>query len=104
MQQESDQSQTSVNFTEIEARVFTQVGEDFYIGREKVDASLRSVLRDEARYIQNSRIWELMNASALNEAYHLALIKSTEYEHVRFAKALKHWSHFMVNVLHKLSK
>lgn len=92
------------NFLDIESRVFTQVGNDIYIGKDKIDQTLRSVLRDEAKNIQSSRLWEILNASAINEAYNLALIQSKNFDEVTSAKMLKHWSFFMVNVIHTLSK
>jgi len=91
-------------FLEIEERVFTIVGKDFYIGTEKMDPVIRSLLRDEAKSIKNSRLWEILNASIVNESYNLALIQSKDFDEVRFAKALKHWSHFMINVVHTLTK
>lgn len=98
------QSEELPTFLEVESRVFTQVGKDIYIGRDKVDATLRSLLRDEAKNLQTTRLWEILNASVVNEAYNLALIQSTDFEQVLSAKMLKHWAHFMLNVIHLLAK
>lgn len=97
----SDQLPT---YLDVESRVFTKVGEDIYIGKNKIEPALRSVLRDEAKNLQSSRLWEILNASAINEAYNLALIQSKNFDEVTSAKMLKHWSFFMINVIHKLSK
>ena len=100
-----DQSEKSTpKFLDIESSVFTVVGKDIYIGKEKIPNVLRSLLRDESKNIQATRWWEILNASAINEAYNLALMQSTDFEQVSFAKALKHWSFFMMNVLKILEK
>lgn len=65
---------------------------------------IRSLLRDEAKNLQNTRLWEILNASVINEAYNLALIQSKDFNNVQFAKALKHWNHFMLNAIYLLSK
>lgn len=100
-----DQSEKSPpKFTDAESRVFIERGGTVYIGREPVTEQMRSVLRDEAEHIQSSRLWEILNASVLNEAYSLALIQSKDFDNVQFAKALHHWAHFMRNVVHTLAK
>ncbi len=102
----SDQSESlTPSFLEIQAHIFTAIEDGtLYIGQDKVEPALRSLLRDEAKNLQTMRLWEIMNASVLNEAYDLALRQSTDFDHVRFAKALKHWSFFMLNVIHILAK
>jgi hypothetical protein len=91
-------------FLDVESRVFSIRGTNIYIGKEKVTDQLRSSLRDEAKNLQTTRLWEILNASVINEAYNLALIQSTNMEHVQFAKAMHHWSKFMLEVIHILSK
>lgn len=105
--QQNTQEQDSVEFPkflDIESKVFTQIGKDIYIGRDRIDSTLRSVLRDEAKNLQTTRLWEILNASITNEAYNLALIQSKDFDEVTSAKMLKHWVFFMINVLHQLSK
>lgn len=100
-----DPSEKSVpKFTDVESHVFTEHGGKVFIGKEQVTDQLRSVLRDEAAYIENSRLWEILNASITNEAYNLALIQSKDFDAVAFAKALHHWAHFIRNVVHTLGK
>lgn len=99
----SDQDQFPT-FLDIQQRVFTQVGDDVYIGTTKIDPALRSLLRDEAKYIQQSRLWEILNASVMNESYTLALNQSQNWENVQFAKGMYQWAKYMINVLHLLSK
>jgi hypothetical protein len=92
----------------LESSVFTEIesgpNKGIYIGKEKIPNVLRSLLRDESKNIQTTRLWEIMNASVINEAYNLALMQSTDFEQVNFAKALKHWSFFMMNVMKILEK
>lgn len=101
LQQESEEYP---NFLDIESKVFTLIGRDIYIGKDKIDSQLRNVLRDEAKNLQTTRLWEILNSSVINESYNLALIQSKNFEEVLSAKMLKHWSFFMVNVLKQLSK
>ena len=99
-----DQSEVFPKFLDIESRVFTEHKGEIYIGTDKIEATLRSLLRDEAENLQKTRLWEILNASVLNEAYNLALLQSKNFDEVVSAKMLKHWSHFMLNVIHKLAK
>jgi len=104
-QSQTSQSQDqSPSYSSLEDSVFTVVKGKIYIGKTEIESTLRSVLRDEAENLNSSRLWEILNASVINEAYNLALIHSTDFDQVQFAKALKHWGHFMMNVIHVLSK
>lgn len=93
-----------VDFVAIESRIFKSVGERVFIGGIEVSEQMRGVLRDQARSFETSQMWELIGASLLNEAANLALIDSQHWDHVQFAKALKHSSHFINNVVHTLAK
>lgn len=100
-----DRSESSTpSFTDIESHVFTEHGGKVFIGKEEITEQLRSVLRDEAEYIQHSRLWEILNASIVNEAYDIALIQSKDFDAVLSAKMLHHWAHFLRNVIHSLAK
>lgn len=100
-----DPSEESLpSFLSLESRIFTEIGGDVYLGKEKVSMEMRGILRDQARYIQSSQLWEIVNASSTNEAYSLALIQSTDFDQVRFAKAVKHYAHFVRNIVHALAK
>lgn len=94
---------TVPHFLSVESRVFTCAKDGtIYIGKEKITNDLKATLKDDARFFEKSRLWEILNASAINEAYNLALLQSKDFEQVQFAKALKHWTHFMLNVIHTL--
>lgn len=89
---------------ETEQRVFRQQTDGLYIGTDKIDNVLRSVLRDEAVYILNSRIWEVLNATIVNEASSLALKNSMNWDHVLSAKQLYYWQQAMEKIIKKLAQ
>lgn len=101
---DQDLSDALPKFLDAQSRVFTLNKGQMYIGRDLITPQLRSLLRDEAKNLQTTRLWEILNASVINEAYMLALNQSTDFDSVRFAKALAHWSTFMMNTIHLLSK
>ena len=103
-QQKSEESEVLPKFLDVESRVFTKVGQDIYIGRDKIDAQLRSVLRDEAINLQTTRLWEILNASVINESYLWALDLSEDFTLVQSAKMLKHWSFKMMEIINALAK
>jgi hypothetical protein len=95
--------ETLPDLSEIEKRVFSNKG-GISIGRVALTDEMRNLLREQANYLQSSQLWEILNASAANEAVNLALIQSEDFEHVKFAKALWHWSTFMRNIVLILGK
>lgn len=100
-----DQSEISApDFTSSELKVFSVYGGKIYIGREEITPEKLSILKEEAKYIEKTELWEILNASVTNEAYTIALIQSLDFESVKSAKMLHHWGHFMRNVIHILSK
>jgi hypothetical protein len=92
------------DYRAIKRRIFSVKNGKIYIGGEEITPELRDVLRDQARSLQTSQLWEILNASITNEAINLALIQSTNYDHVQFAKALHHFAHFIHNSVHTLAK
>lgn len=92
------------DFSQMEQRVFAAIQGRIFIGKEEIKPDVRSLLRDQAKSLQTSQLWEIMNASITQEAANLALIQSKDFDAVQFAKALHHWGFFMRNVVHTLSK
>ena len=90
------------DFNEISKRVFDV--KNLTLGGEPIGADMLDILREEAKYFERSQLWEILNASILNEASNLALHQSTNWEHIKYAKALNNWSFFFKNVVHRLSK
>jgi hypothetical protein len=100
----TEESDVSPDFRTIESHAFHVDRGVIFIGKERIKKDFREVLRDDARFLQNSRLWEVFNATIINECADLALIQSTNFDHVEFAKALYHWRHVMENAIHTLAK
>lgn len=75
-----------------------------YLGGEKITPQMRSILRDQAYYLLTSELWEVMDATIINESSNIALIQSTEFKHVENAKMLYHWGFVFKNLITKLAK
>ena len=95
MLQEQDQSQNS-------DKVFKEVKGEIFIGGEKIRPELRDILREQAKYLSTSQIYEVFNSTIKNEAFDLALNKSKDWDHVLYAKALAYWVDVMTSMVNKL--
>lgn len=98
------QPSESLDFIALQQRIFKESGGSIFIGKEQVTPQLRSLLRDEAQYITESRIWGLISEALANEAAALALLESTTWDHVQFAKAEHHVFHVIRNLLAACAK
>lgn len=99
-----DQLEKSRTFLEAKKNIFSEQNGEIYIGGERISPQIRELLRDQSKNFQTTQLWEILQASILNEAYNLALVQSQNFDHVQFAKALSHWGKFMERVLIKLAK
>lgn len=99
-----EQTEPSPDFRVVQQRVFASTGSRIFIGQHELTADMRDALRDQAKNLETSQLWEILSASITQEAANLALIQSQNFEQVQFAKALHHWRHFMQNVIHTLAK
>ena len=97
-------SETLVDFVSLENKVFLEKDGVIFIGQNKITPQIRDLLREQAKGVMTSQLWEIINATITNEAASLALLQSTDFEQVRFAKALHHWNHVMKNMIYTLSK
>ena len=93
-----------IRLTDIESRVFTQRGADIYIGTNKLTDQERDILRGQAKYLQTSQLWEILNATIVNEAADISLRQSQNFEHVQNGKMLYHWGHVFKNLITTLAK
>lgn len=95
-------------FKDISNLVFKENNGVITIGGEEISDQMRGILRDQAESFITSQLFEVLHASAVGEAYDLALKQSGKSgsieTDVRFAKALHHWAHFMRNAIVKLAK
>lgn len=92
------------DFASIEKSLFREVNGRIFIGNEEVKDDLRGVLREQAKYIQTSQLWELMANAITNESANIALMQSTEWNHILAAKQLYHFGHVFKNMIHALAK
>ena len=101
-----DQSETSQfpSFTDSESRVFTEFKGKYYIGKEEIQPEVLSILKDQARSFKSTQLYEVLKATLQNEASNLALIQSTKWEDINYAKALWHVQYVLDNLLNKLDK
>ncbi len=97
------QQDQSPNFLSLEDSVFTEHKGEIYIGKEKIKAELYDILREQARYFKTSQLYEVLRSTIINEAHNAALIQSTDFEQVKFAKALYHWQFVLDNIIKKLT-
>lgn len=99
------QSEESLpKFLDLESRVFSESKGELYLGKEKITKEMRDLLREQAKYLLKSQLWEVIHATAVNEAYSFALVQSKDYNHVLSAKMLHHWAYIMGNLMNILSK
>lgn len=99
---EEQQEKLHLDFATLERRVFSEVKGHIYIGGVEVHPDVRELLRDQARYIAGSQLWEIFNAAIINESAQMALIQSTDWSHIETAKMLHHWAFVFRNALHSL--
>lgn len=98
-----DQLETS-NFNYVASRVFSEEKDGLKIGGQPIDKILRDSLREESKFIETSRLWEVLEATIIQEASNMALIQSKDMDHVNIAKMLYHWAFVFKNMVYKLSK
>jgi hypothetical protein len=97
-------SEELIDFSKTSKRIFSENKGVFYIGGLEINEQMRNILREQSNYILTSQIFEVLDATIVNESASLALLQSTNYEHVQFAKALFHWNSVLKKMLLKLGK
>ena len=99
-----DQSEKLDNFFEISKLIYHKEVDGIAIGGEILTEELRDVLRQEAQYFERSRLWEILNATIVNESAQIALNQSTTMEHVHTGKMLYYWAKTFRKMITELSK
>lgn len=97
-------SDQSLNLDSISKRVFEERKGQIYIGNELIKPEILDVLKEQARYLETSQLYEILRATIINESADLALKQSQNWEQVQFAKALHHWVYVFDNILLVLKK
>lgn len=85
-------------------KVFSEVKGEIYIGGEKIKPDIRSLLKEQAGYLDTSQLWEVLCATIEQESAEMALKTSTEWNHVLSAKMLHHWNFVFKNMINKLKQ
>lgn len=96
--------ESPIDFFSLESKMFSQKGDNIFIGGVLVTEQMRGILRDQAKSFQTTNLFEILNATITNETSNLALIQSSNFEHVQYAKALHHWNHVLKNLINALAK
>lgn len=85
-------------------KIFSEVKGEIFIGGEKIKPELREILKEQARYISTSQLFEILNDTLNAESADMALNKSTEWNHVLGAKMLKYWIDVLNTMILKLKQ
>jgi hypothetical protein len=100
---EKQENLPKFNLIELEKRVFHEKNGDIFIGGEKIKADIRSILKDQAKYIETSQLWEILSSTVINESVRLAF-ESQNWDNVQYAKALKYWNTVIKKAVSSLAK
>lgn len=92
------------NFNSTESKIFTEYKGNIYIGKEKIKPDFKELLKDQAKWLQSSQLYEVLKSTITNESSNLALVQSKEWDHVLSAKMLYHWQYVLDNILQSLTK
>lgn len=101
MRETQDQS---VQFNTLEDKIFQERNGKIYIGKEEIKPEVLDIIREQARYLETSQLYEILLATFKNEAMDLSLIQSKDWNDVQFAKALWHITYVFENMVYKLKK
>lgn len=99
-----------LHLSNIKNSIFHEKNGKLFIGGEELSSEVGEILKGEAEIFLNSRLFEILNSTIVNEAYDIALIQSGKEDfkdiknQVISAKMLYHWNHVLTNLLIKLSK
>lgn len=94
----------SLTLLNLQKRVFEEKGGKILIGGEEIKPELLIILKEQAKYIETSQLYEIFLATLKNEASNLALIQSKDWENVLSAKMLWHCAFVIENMVATLSK
>lgn len=97
-------SEESVNFTDSMSRIFSEKSGVILIGGKPIPDDLRDILREQAKYLVTSQLWEVLEASTTDEAVNLALIQSKDFSHVEFGKAMWHYMRFIRKAVERIAR
>ncbi len=96
----------SVDLVALKKKVFSvdEKTKVISIGGEQLTAQMRELYRDQAENLLTTNLWEVIEATIINEAHSLALKGSLNWDHVQFAKGLDYWHTVVSKMLVRLAK
>lgn len=92
------------NFNSIAKRIFEDKKGVIYIGGEEIKPELLDILREQAKYLETSQLYEIFLATLKQESANLALIQSKDWDAVQFAKALYHCTFVIETMVESLKR
>lgn len=96
--------QEEIKFDSIESKVFLEKNGNIYIGKELITEQMRGILRDQAKNFQTTNLYEILNATIINESFDIGVTQSSNFEHTQYAKALIYWNKVMLKIINALAK
>lgn len=100
---ELSESISEISFTSLGSKVYYQRDNKIYLGKELLIEPMKGMLRDEARFLKNSNLYEVLNATVINEAFNLSM-QAANHDHTEYAKALYYWNTIFQKTINGLSK
>ena len=94
----------SENLINLLGRIYKEENGKILIGGEEIKADIRSLLKDQAKYIETSQFYEILNATIINEAFNLGVLQSKDFDNVQFGKALVYTNNIIKKMIKGLSK
>ncbi len=101
--QHSSNQDQKVNFIGLESLIFKEKNGIIYIGGQEINSQMRSILRDQAKNFQTTQLFEIIDATVINESFELANQANT-LEHVQYYKALIYWNKILLKMINALAK
>lgn len=90
--------------TELEKLIFTEEKGKLFLGSEEIPPQVLQVLREEAKYIIKSQLFEIINATITNESFNLGVGQSKDWDSVQYAKSLYYWGKVFKKIINRLAK
>lgn len=91
------------NLINTEKTVFSEKEGKVFLGGAEIKPEILSILKDQAKYIKTSQLWDILHSTIINESARLAW-ESQNWDNVQYSKALKYWDTVFRNILNKLDK
>ena len=92
-----------LNYNILEKKVFFKDGKNIYIGGELLVDPVKGILRDQAKSLLSSQLYEVLDATITNEGINL-LTQASTVEQLQYAKALLYWNKILKKTVNSLSE